>query len=131
MTAVQTVDRNLKVKLPAELSKRLKIKAGVILHIEISGNQLILRPAAHRKNYPSPSAILKVQKKITQINNKNVRAQGLTKAEVEVAIKAGLINKKQAWFWSMPWQKMEREADRSRTFEFDNVKDALEFLQKR
>lgn len=130
MTAVQTVDRNLKVKLPAELSKRLKIKAGVILRIEISGNQLILRPATRRKNDPSASAILKVQKKITKINNKNVRAQGLTKAELEVAIKAGLIDKKQAWFWSSSWQKMEREADRSRTFEFDNVKDALDFLHK-
>ncbi len=130
MTAVQTVDRNLKVKLPAELSKRLKIKAGVILRIEIFGNHLILRPTKQRKSFPSASAILKVQKKIAQINNKRARAKGLTKAEAEVAIKAGLIDKKQAWFWSMPWQKMEREADRSRTFEFDNVKDALEFLHK-
>lgn len=130
MTAMQTVDRNLKVKLPADLSKRLKIKAGVILHIEISGNQLILRPATRRSNFPSASAILKVQKKIAQINGKYARAQGLTKAELEVAIKAGLIDKKQAWFWSIPWQMMEREADRSRTFEFDNVKEALEFLHK-
>lgn len=81
-----------------------------------------------RKNFPLPSAILKVQKKIAQINNKNARVRGLTKAELEVAIKAGLIDKKQAWFWSIPWQKMEREADGSRTFEFDNVKDALAFL---
>ncbi len=128
MTAIQTVDRHLKIKLPAELSKRLKVKAGVILRIEISGNQLILRPAAQRKDFPSLSAINKVQKKIAQINGKNARAKGLTKTELEIALKAGLIDKKQAWFWSVPWQKMEREADRSRTFEFDNVKDALTFL---
>ncbi len=130
MTAVQTVDRHLKIKLPAEFSKRLNIKAGVILRIEISGNQLILRPTERRKNYPSASAILKVQKKIARINNKAARAKGLTKAEFEVAIKAGLIDKEQAWFWSIAWQRKEREADRSRTFEFDNVKEALEFLHK-
>lgn len=128
MIAVQTVDRHHKVKLPEEFLQRMKINAGVILHIEISGNRLILRPATRRKNYPSASAILKVQKKITQINNKASRAKGLTKAELEVAIKAGLIDKKQAWFWSTAWQKLEREADRSRTFEFDNVKDVLRFL---
>jgi hypothetical protein len=83
-----------------------------------------------RNNYPSSSAILKAQKKIARINSKAARAKGLTPAELDVAIKAGLIDKKQAWFWTVAWQKMEREADRSRTFEFDNVKDALEFLRK-
>jgi bifunctional DNA-binding transcriptional regulator/antitoxin component of YhaV-PrlF toxin-antitoxin module len=62
MTTVQTVDRHLKVKLPAEFSERLKIQAGVILHIEIAGDRLILRPASRRKSYPSANAILKVQK---------------------------------------------------------------------
>jgi hypothetical protein len=90
----------------------------------------VLRPMLNRNNYPSSSAILKVQKKIERINNKTARAKGLTKAKLDVAIKAGLIDKKQAWFWTEGWQKMEREADRSRTFEFDNVKDALEFLHK-
>lgn len=128
MIAVQTVDRHHKIKLPEEFLKRTKISAGVVLHIEISGDRLILRPAARRKNYPSASMILKVQKKIAQINNNAPRAKGLTKAELEAAIKAGLIDKRQAWFWSVAWQKMEREADRSRTFEFDNVKDTLRFL---
>jgi bifunctional DNA-binding transcriptional regulator/antitoxin component of YhaV-PrlF toxin-antitoxin module len=130
MIALQTVDRNLKIKLPVEFLTRLKIRAGENLHAEIAGDRLILRPAYRRKNYPSGSAILKVQKKIERINNKTARAKGLTKAELDVAIQSGLIDKKQAWFWTMGWQKMEKEADRSRTFEFDNVKDALEFLHK-
>ena len=130
MTTVQTVDRDLKVKLPAEFSERLKIQAGVILRIEIAGDRLILRPASRRKNYPSTTAILKVQKKIEQINKKSPRAKGLTEVELNIAIKAGLIDKKQAWFWTIGWQKMEREADRSRVFEFDNVEEALAFLNK-
>ncbi|MCI0611948.1 hypothetical protein L0244_03065, partial [bacterium] len=74
--------------------------------------------------------ILKVQKKMERININPLRSKGLTAAEIGVAIKAGLIDKQQAWFWTIGWQKMEREADRSRTFEFDNVKDALQFLHK-
>ncbi|MCI0697401.1 hypothetical protein L0337_36015 [candidate division KSB1 bacterium] len=100
------------------------------MRIEIAGDRLILHPVSRRKNYPSANAILKVQKKIERINNKTARAKGLTKAELDVVIKSVLIDKKQAWFWTIGWQKMEREADRSRSFEFDNVKDALEFLHK-
>lgn len=83
-----------------------------------------------RNNYPSSSAIVKVQKKIARINSKAARAKGLTPAELKVAIETGLIDKKQAWFWTEAWQKMEGKADRSLTFEFDNVEDALEFLRK-
>jgi len=130
MLNLQTVDQNLKVKLPVTFLTRMKIRVGATLHTEIVGDRLILRPVSRRKNYPSTDAILKVQKKIERINKKAARATGLTKPELEIAIKAGLIDKKQAWFWTIGWQKMERAADRSRIFEFENVEEALAFLHK-
>jgi len=130
MITLQTVDQNLKVKLPVTFLTRMKIRVGATLHTEIVGDRLILRPVSRNKNYPSTDAILKVQKKIERINKKLGRATGLTEAELDIAIKAGLIDKKQAWFWTTAWQKMEREADRSRTFKFTNVEDALAFLRK-
>ena len=83
MVALQTVDRNLKVKLPVEFLTRLKIRAGETLHAEIVGDRLIFRPASRRKSYPSANAILKVQKKIERINNNTARAKGLTKADIQ------------------------------------------------
>jgi len=130
MITLQTVDQNLKVKLPVTFLTRMKIRVGATLHTEIVGDRLILRPVSRRKNYPSTAAILNVQEKIERINKRSARAAGLTKSELDIAIKAELIDKKQAWFWTRGWQKMEREADRSRIFEFENVEEALAFLHK-
>ncbi len=130
MVSLQKIDREHKIKLPPEFLSRLKIRPGETLHTEMVGDRLILHPMSRRKNYPPSSAIIKVQKKMERINLNPLRSKGLTAAEIGVAIKAGLIDKQQAWFWTIGWQKMEREADRSRTFEFDNVKDALQFLHK-
>ena len=50
------------------------------------------------------------QDKIDRINNDPLRSTGLTKAEIEVAAKAGLIDPEQAWWWIEKFQKGYRES---------------------
>ena len=43
-----------------------------------------------------------------------MRAKGLTREEVTVAAKAGLIEPDQQYWWTEEWQKGEREAEADR-----------------
>lgn len=47
---------------------------------------------------------------------------------------APTIDPEQAWFWTERWQKMEREVDEDiaagRELVFDNVEDAIAFLNR-
>ncbi|MCJ7585084.1 MAG: AbrB/MazE/SpoVT family DNA-binding domain-containing protein [Anaerolineales bacterium] len=53
------------------------------------------------------------------------------KGQIAVA-PAQIIDPEQAWFWTERWQKMERESDEDvkagRVYAFDNVEDAIAFL---
>ena len=57
--------------------------------------------------------ILKVAKgKIEKIKQDLAHSKGLTDGEIEVAVKVGLIEKDQAWWWTEEWQKGERQAQK-------------------
>jgi len=75
------------------------------------------------------------QAKMTKINNDILNSEGLTKKEIEIASKAGLINTEQAYFWTEEWQKDVRSAEQDiHTGDispaFDNSEDAIAHLHK-
>ena len=41
-----------------------------------------------------------------------LHSQGLNDEEIELAIKVGLIDPDQAWWWKEEWQKGERETEK-------------------
>lgn len=49
--------------------------------------------------------------KLIQIKHKIKKRVGLTRKELKFAIKAGLLSKEEAWFWTTEWQIREQEAD--------------------
>ena len=51
-----------------------------------------------------------VRNKITKIQTDQKNSIGLTKKEAQIAVKLGLIDKDQVWYWLEHWQKDERKA---------------------
>lgn len=68
------------------------------------------------------------------IRQKMRQREGLSEKESKIAIKAGLIDKDEAWFWSSGWQAKEKEADEDieagRYKQFGNVDNLLADLKK-
>lgn len=71
--------------------------------------------------------------KLAAIKRKMNARTGLNKAERRIAIKAGLIDKDQEWFWTPEWQKKEREGDedlkKGRYQEFSSIDDLFNDLE--
>lgn len=70
---------------------------------------------------------------IDKINKDLLNSKGLTLKEIEVAAKAGLINKDQSYFWTEEWQKDEHESERDVRERrvigpFDNAEDLIDAL---
>ena len=77
-------------------------------------------------------ALVKARKKIRAIQEDLVNSKGLTRQEVDVATKAGLIDPDQKYWWTDEWQEGEREVERNYAEghfeEFDNAEDFLNSL---
>ena len=54
----------------------------------------------------------KTRDKIDQIKRDMAHSKGLAEGEMVLAIKVGLIDKDQAWWWTEEWQKGERETEK-------------------
>ena len=52
------------------------------------------------------------QAKIEKIKRDMVHSKGLSEEEIAVAVKEGMIDPDQAWWWTEDWQKGEREAQK-------------------
>jgi len=77
--------------------------------------------------------LTQARKKIEQIKKDLLHARGLTPKEMQLAVKAGLIPKDQAYWWMEEWQKGEREAEADlragRMKAFDTVEDFIKDLR--
>jgi hypothetical protein len=76
----------------------------------------------------------RAREKITKIQTDLVNSRGLSPAEVKVAVKAGLIDPDQAYWWLEDWQKAERKAEediqRGRvTGPFDSAQELTDSLR--
>lgn len=52
-----------------------------------------------------------VRNKINKIQIDHANSKGLTQEEAEIAVKLGLIDEEQIWFWLEDWQKDERKSN--------------------
>ena len=107
------------VTIPKEVFDQLHLKPGDFLEAISQGGKVIMVPRQLTAKAPVPSLTKKEQeilsrakKKIGQIQKDILHSQGLTKEEIKIACKVGLIDKEQAWWWVEEWQKGEREAEK-------------------
>lgn len=54
----------------------------------------------------------RVKEKIHKVQIDLANSQGLTDEETKLAMKVGLIDPDQAWWWKEKWQKGERDAEK-------------------
>jgi AbrB family looped-hinge helix DNA binding protein len=106
------------VTIPKEIFKRLHLVKGDMLEASEQGGRIVLTPKGLVNKAPTGSLQKKDQRilsrareKIRKIQTDLINSRGLTSAEVKVAVKAGLIDPDQAYWWLEDWQEGERRAE--------------------
>ena len=127
------------VTIPKEVFDKLHLKPGDILEAITQEGKVIMIPKQLTTKAPAPpltkkeqEVLLRAKEKIEKIERDTLNSKGLTKEEIKVACKVGLIDEDQAWWWTEEWQKGEREAEKDikegRVKKFSNVEDLIKDL---
>ncbi len=109
------------VTIPRPVREALNLEAGDFLEAAAEGGRIVLTPLQLSAKAPAPrlttaeqEVLLRARTKIEQIRKDLVRAKGLTREEAALAVKAGLIEVDQQYWWTEEWQKGERAAEADR-----------------
>jgi len=128
------------ITIPKPVVKALQLEVGEKLELAVrNGNgTIILKRVAGKMVRPKLSSkeqqtLKSAKRKIAAIQKDLRHAKGLTKAETDVAAKAGLIDPDQRWWWTEEWQAGEREAERNiaegRVENFDSAEAFINSLR--
>jgi len=105
------------ITIPKEVFSALNLEAGDYVEIEAREGKGIINPKRVVEKAPAPSLSVReqsflkiVRAKILAINKDLSSAKGLTNQEIDLAVKVGLIDENQKWWWSEEWQSHERKA---------------------
>lgn len=107
------------VTIPKEIFNSLHLEEGDFIEARAEDQKIVLVPKKLvTKTDVIPLAkdeqktLKKARDKMEQIKRDMAHSKGLGEEEVAVAIKVGLIDKDQAWWWTEAWQKGERKAQK-------------------
>lgn len=129
------------VTIPINIFKKLNLQEGGLLEaVEQKGSILLVpkqvtnKPAVPRLNKEEQKIVIDAKKKIRKISTDLINSVGLNDKEIKVAVKTGLIDQGQSYWWHEDWQKGEREAEGDIANgdvvgPFDNIGDALKALK--
>lgn len=106
------------VTIPKGIFANLELEVGDSLEATAQGGRIVLTPLQVSAKAPAPRltpseqrSLARAKAKVDRIRRDLGRARGLTAAEVRVAVKVGLIDSAQAYWWAETWQRREREAE--------------------
>lgn len=133
---LRKVRKFYQVSLPARLSRKLGIAEGEYVQMQESKEGILVKPVVLTERFSlarltpkEQSLLLRIKAKIAKIKKDITVAKGLTEEEAHIAVKVGLIDSGQAWWWLEFWQKGEREAEkelkRGKVEEFESVEDLI------
>ncbi len=137
------IGKRYQITIPKEISNKLHLEEGDLLEAEQEGGKIVLVPKRLVDKAPVPRLSEKEQELLAGAREKMARIQkdisnsrGLTTAEVKVAVKTGLIDPDQAYWWHEDWQKGERKAEENMKAKkpegpFDDAEDLLKSLKSR
>ena len=107
------------VTIPKEIFNKLHLEEGDFIDAKAEDQKIVLIPKKLVTKTDVVSLTQEEQKilktanaKINRIKQEFARSKGLSAEEIQVAIKVGLIDKDQTWWWAEAWQKGEREAQK-------------------
>lgn len=105
------------ITIPKQVFEELQLEVGDLLEVSIENGKVVITPKRIMDKLPAPKLSLPEQqlleaakKKIEAIRQDLKTARGLTEEEIAVALKVGLIDADQQWWWTEEWQRGEREA---------------------
>ena len=130
------------ITIPQEVREAAGIDAGDLLEIAVQRGRVVIvptqvvsRPVAVKLSKKEQEVLLSAKQKIKAIQEDMITSTGLTGPEADVAVKAGLIDPDQKYWWTEEWQEGEREVERdikegrTETFETpEEFRAALETL---
>ncbi len=115
------VSSKRKITIPEDISRMVGLKEGDILDAEVEHGKIVLTPKESCFSSDSPTLsphenklLASATEKIKRINDDPLNSRGLEREEIEAAIKAGLIEHDQAYFWTEEWQENERASERDK-----------------
>src|SRR5438552_4103580 len=127
---------NRQVTIPQDVLEKLEVGVGDSLQANVEEGKLVLTPKSAPVLAPQEEKLLQQARcKIARIRKDLGRSKGLTPAEADIAVRAGLIDSAQRWWWTEAWQSGERQAERDlkagRVKVFENVDQLMKDLEKR
>ena len=106
------------VTIPKSVFEELRLKVGDLFEVVADKGQVSLIPQRVVAQAPAAKLSAKEQEllrlakqKIRAIQKDMINSTGLTRAEADVAAKAGLIDPDQKYWWLEEWQEGEREVE--------------------
>ncbi|MGC9327233.1 MAG: AbrB/MazE/SpoVT family DNA-binding domain-containing protein [Candidatus Hinthialibacter sp.] len=106
------------ITIPQEIIDKAQLEEGDILEASVVNGKIVLTPKRLTGKFSIVKLSLADQKilksaqiKINKINDDILNSKGLTKKEIEIAAKVGLIDLEQAYFWTEEWQKTIRASE--------------------
>ena len=107
------------VTIPKEIFNKLHLEEGDFIEAKAEDQKIVLVP----KKLVTKTDIIpltkeeqkilkKTRDKMDQIKRDMAHSKGLAEEEIVLAIKVGLIDKDQVWWWTEEWQKGERETEK-------------------
>ena len=107
------------VTIPKEIFNKLHLQAGDFIEAKAEDQKIVLVPkklVTKTDVVPLSKEQQKIlettQARIEKIKQDMAHSKGLSQEEIAVAVKVGMIDPDQAWWWAEDWQKGEREAQR-------------------
>jgi AbrB family looped-hinge helix DNA binding protein len=117
--AVVKVRSRRQVTIPKEIFNKLHLEEGDFIDAKAEDQKIVLIPKKLVTKTDVVSLSKEEQKilktanaKIDRIKQDFAHSKGLGAEEIQVAVKVGLIDKDQVWWWVEAWQKGEREAQK-------------------
>lgn len=129
-----------RITIPKPVFEKLGLKVGDVIEVIEENGKVVLIPQQMVSGPPELSKreqeiLVRAKDKIKTINEDMLNSKGLTEAEANAAIRAGLIDPDQKYWWLESWQKGEREAERDEregqsSSEFETAEGLLAHLHK-
>lgn len=110
------------VTIPKEIFNKLQLEEGDFIEAKAEDQKIVLIPKklvtktdVIPLSKEEQKILKKTQAKIEKIKQDMVHSEGLSEEEIAVAVKVGVIEHDQSWWWTEEWQKGEREAQKEIT----------------
>lgn len=140
MSTARIKDR-FQVTIPKDVRKQVGCKVGDSFKVVYQNGSIVMTPqrsvieqAIANLNEDEQHLLEIAQKKLDKINSDHVNSAGLSKEEIEVAVKVGLIDPEETWWYTEEWQEGEREATADhlagRTYGPFEGEEVIRFLDK-